>query len=194
MVAHTPLRLVVGLGNPGSQYSKTRHNAGFWFVDEWAGRLGVKFRYESRWQADVAAAETGGQTIHLVKPMAFMNRSGHAVASVARFLKVVADQILVAHDELDFDPGVARLKLGGGHGGHNGLRDIIAVLGSPGFLRLRLGIGRASDPRPTADYVLAKPDAADERLILGAIHRVLDDIDLLCSGDVSPVMTKLHSV
>ena len=193
MTARTPLRLVVGLGNPGGQYAKTRHNAGFWFVDEWAGRLGVKCRYESRWQADVAATEIAGQTIHLVKPMTFMNRSGQPVASVSRYLKATAAQILVVHDELDFDPGVVRLKVGGGHGGHNGLRDIIAVLGNPGFVRLRFGIGRPSDPRPTADYVLSKPDTIDEGKILGAARRVLDDIELLCAGDLVPMMTRLHS-
>lgn len=193
MAARTPLRLVVGLGNPGGHYAKTRHNAGFWFVDEWAGRLGVRCRYESRWQADVGATEIGGQTIHLVKPMTFMNRSGQPVASLARFLKVVAGQILVVHDELDFDPGIARIKVGGGHGGHNGLRDILAALGNPGFVRLRLGIGRPSDPRPTADYVLAKPGAGDERLILDAIRRVLDDIELLCGGDLDLLMTRLHA-
>ncbi len=193
MTARTPLRLVVGLGNPGSQYSRTRHNAGFWFADEWAARLGVRFRHEARWQADVATTEMAGETIHLVKPMAFMNRSGQPVGSLARFLKLVADQILVVHDELDFDPGVVRLKVGGGHGGHNGLRDIIAVLGNPGFVRLRFGIGRPSDPRPTADYVLSKPDTIDEGKILGAARRVLDDIDLLCAGDLDPMMARLHS-
>ncbi len=194
MTARTPLKLVVGLGNPGSQYSRTRHNAGFWFADEWAARLGVRFRHEARWQADVATTEMAGETIHLVKPMAFMNRSGQPVGSLARFHKLVADQILVVHDELDFEPGVARLKIGGGHGGHNGLRDIIAVLGSPGFLRLRFGIGRPSDLRPTADYVLSRPDTGDERLIHEAVQRVLDDMELLCGGALDPVMAKLHSV
>jgi PTH1 family peptidyl-tRNA hydrolase len=193
VTGRTPLRLVVGLGNPGSQYARTRHNAGFWFADEWAGRLGVRFRYEAKWQADVATTEMAGQTVHLVKPMAFMNRSGQPVGSLARFLKLVADQILVVHDELDFEPGVVRLKIGGGHGGHNGLRDIIAVLGGPGFLRLRFGIGRPSDPRPTADYVLSRPDTGDERLIHEAIQRVLDDMELLCEGALDPVMTRLHS-
>lgn len=193
MPGSSHVKIVVGLGNPGSQYQKTRHNAGFWFLDELASRSGVTFRNDSRSQAEVATVEFGGVAVHLLKPMTFMNRSGQAVAVSARFHKVQPQQILVVHDELDFEPGVVRLKVGGGHGGHNGLRDIIAVLGSPEFVRLRLGIGRATDRRPTADYVLSKPSVEDRRAILDATHRAADRMAAICSGDLLRVMTELNA-
>ena len=136
-----PLKLIVGLGNPGSEYARTRHNAGFWLLDEFARRHGAHFRNEPRHHAEVARARVGGEELWLVKPMSFMNRSGGPVHSVAGFYKVPVESILVAYDELDFPAGVVRLKQGGGAGGHNGMRDMIAQLGDP-FWRLR--IGRAS--------------------------------------------------
>lgn len=193
MQARSELKLLVGLGNPGVQYQRTRHNAGFWLLDEVALRLGVKFRNEPRCQAETATACGPSGALLLLKPMGFMNRSGQAVVTMARYLKLPAEQILVAHDDLDFEPGVVRLKIGGGHGGHNGLRDIIAVLGSAGFLRLRLGIGRPSDQRPSADYVLSKPPEPEERAIHNAIQRAVELLPSICAGDVAPAMNRLNS-
>lgn len=193
MAGPEAVRLIVGLGNPGSQYQRTRHNAGFWFLDRLAEVCGSRFRHESRWQAEVATAEVAGAGVQLLKPMGFMNRSGQALAAVARYHKAAPEQILVVHDELDFEPGVVRLKVGGGHGGHNGLRDVIALLGSPAFIRLRLGIGRPADVRPVADYVLSKPDSADERLIRNAIERALEHLNALCAGQLDSVMNTLNT-
>jgi PTH1 family peptidyl-tRNA hydrolase len=193
MAARAEVKLLVGLGNPGTPYLTTRHNAGFWFLDQVALRLGVRFRSDPRCQADTATADQAGGALYLLKPMCFMNRSGHAVGAFARYHKVSAEQILVAHDDLDFEPGVVRLKVGGGHGGHNGLRDIIAVLGDAGFARLRFGIGRPSDRRPTADYVLSKPPEEDERAIHDAIQRTLERLPSICAADLTLVMNQLNT-
>lgn len=193
MAVDAGVKLVVGLGNPGSQYQRTRHNAGFWFLDALALRWTARFRSDPRCQAESATADLAGYSLHLLKPMGFMNRSGQSVATFARYHKVPAERILVVHDELDFDPGVARLKVGGGHGGHNGLRDVIAVLGSAGFIRLRLGIGRPSDRRPTADYVLSRPSNAEEQAIQDAIRRGLERLPVLCDGHLSQAMNQLNA-
>lgn len=193
MAVASNLKVVVGLGNPGSQYQRTRHNAGFWFLDELATCGGAKFRTDPRSQGETAAIDLGGKVLHLLKPMTFMNRSGQAVATFARYHKVQPREILVVHDELDFVPGVLRLKVGGGHGGHNGLRDIIAVLGNSDFVRLRLGIGRPADRRPMADYVLSKPAEVDERAIHDAIRRGVDCVASICSGDLMRVMNQLNA-
>ncbi len=193
MAAGSGVKLLVGLGNPGAQYERTRHNVGFWLVDELAYRFGVKFRADARCRAEAAAANRSGGALLLVKPMGYMNRSGQAVATIARYYKVPVEQILVVHDDLDFEPGVVRLKVGGGHGGHNGLRDIIAVLGSSGFVRLRLGIGRPSDGRPTADYVLSRPPEEQERAIHDAIRRALELLPAICDGDLALAMNQLNS-
>ena len=157
----TPIRLVAGLGNPGREYANTRHNAGFWFVDELAAKLGASFGAESKFAGEVAKAGA----LRLVKPMTFMNLSGRAVAALARFFTIAPDEILVVHDELDLLPGKVKMKLGGGHAGHNGLRDIQAQLGSADFWRLRIGIGHPRDSELTqqdvVDYVL-KPPRAEE--------------------------------
>ncbi len=149
-----PIRLVAGLGNPGREYARTRHNAGFWFADELAARLSASFAGESKFAGDVAKAGN----LRLAKPMTFMNLSGRTVAGLARFYAIAPAEILVVHDELDLKPGDAKMKFGGGHAGHNGLRDIQAQLGSPEFWRLRIGIGHPRDSELTqqevADYVL----------------------------------------
>lgn len=193
MAASSRVKIVAGLGNPGGQYQRTRHNAGFWFLDELADRWTARFRSDPRFQAETATVDLAGHGLHLLKPMGFMNRSGQAVAAFARYHKVPAEQILVVHDELDFEPGVVRLKVGGGHGGHNGLRDVIAVLGVAGFVRLRLGIGRPTDSRPMADYVLSRPPGADEQAIHEAIRRGLERLPAMCGGDLASAMNQLNA-
>lgn len=193
MAASSAVRLVVGLGNPGSQYQRTRHNAGFWFLDELASRWTARFRSDPRCQAESATAELSGHSVHLLKPMGFMNRSGQSVAVFARYHKVPAEQILVVHDELDFEAGVVRLKLSGGHGGHNGLRDIIAALGTAGFIRMRVGIGRPPAVWPVTNYVLSRPTDEEERAIHAAIQRGLQQLPLLCDGNLSLAMNELNA-
>jgi peptidyl-tRNA hydrolase, PTH1 family len=189
----TPIRLVAGLGNPGRGYASTRHNAGFWFADVLASKLGVAFSNEARFTAEVAKAGD----VRICKPMTFMNGSGRAVAAVARFFGIGPDAILVAHDELDLRPGEAKMKLGGGHAGHNGLRDIHAHLGSADFWRLRLGIGHPRDTalpeREVIDYVLKPPDAADRGAIDAAIVRALDAWRDIAAGEMERAMMTLHT-
>ena len=188
-----PIRLVAGLGNPGRGYAATRHNAGFWFADELAAKSGAAFAHESKFSADVAKSAD----IRIVKPMTFMNLSGRSVAGVARFFGIAPDAILVVHDELDLKPGDAKLKLGGGAAGHNGLRDIQAQLGTADFWRLRLGIGHPRDSefpeREVVDYVL-KPPGGDERAAIeAAIDRALASWRDIAAGDMERAMTTLHT-
>jgi len=159
-MAGEPLKLIVGLGNPGTEYARTRHNAGFQFADELAARHGATFRSEPRHRAELARARIGAQDLWLLKPMNYMNHSGDAVQSIASFYKVPVEQILVAYDELDFPAGVVRLKQGGGAAGHNGMRDVIAQVGD-GFWRLRIGIGHPGERSQVLDYVLGRPSAEE---------------------------------
>jgi peptidyl-tRNA hydrolase, PTH1 family len=188
-----PIRLVAGLGNPGRGYAATRHNAGFWFADALTSKLGAVFTYESKFAADIARS---GE-LRIVKPMTFMNLSGRSVAGVARFFDIEIDAILVVHDELDLPPGEAKLKLGGGVAGHNGLRDIKAQLGSADFWRLRLGIGHprnsAFPEREVVDYVLKPPDAGERGDIDGAIDRALRASPDILAGNMERAMTALHT-
>lgn len=187
------IRLVVGLGNPGPQYQRTRHNAGFWFVEELARRHGAAFRAEHRGQCEAAEIRVDGTVVHLLKPLLFMNCSGLPVHMYARYRNIAPPEILVAHDELDFAPGVAKLKVGGSHGGHNGLRDLIAVLGSQEFVRLRLGIGRAPSNDRGAAYVLSRPNGDDDSAIQSAIARGLEVLPLLVAGDLAAAMNRLNA-
>jgi PTH1 family peptidyl-tRNA hydrolase len=191
-VSALPLKLIVGLGNPGSEYARTRHNAGFWLLDEFARRHGANFRNEPRHHAEVARARVGGEELWLVKPMKFMNRSGGPVHSVAGFYKVPVESILVAYDELDFPAGVVRLKQGGGAGGHNGMRDIIAQLGDP-FWRLRIGIGHPGEKSAVLNYVLGLPQAEDERQIFEAIQAAIDVVPTLLAEGAPKAMNRLHT-
>jgi len=190
-----PISLVVGLGNPGSQYEKTRHNAGFWVVDRWAALLKTRFQTEKSFFGEVAKARFDGQQIWLAKPTTFMNRSGQAVGALARFYKVPVESILVIHDELDLLPGQLRVKQGGGHAGHNGLRDIQATLGSPAFWRLRIGIGHPRSlglMQDVADFVL-HPPRLEERIVLDqALTRCEQGMDLLLKGEMTKAMSQLH--
>jgi len=186
------IQLIVGLGNPGSEYEPTRHNAGFWFVDELVRRCRQSFRSEQRFHGEVARCLLDGNECRLQKPMTFMNRSGQAVSSLARFFKIPLQQILVVHDELDLPPGTIRLKKGGGHGGHNGLRDLISHLGSKDFYRLRVGIGHPGHRDQVVDYVLRKPSKEDRRQIDDAIYDALNVMADVVEGKFELAMNSLH--
>jgi len=186
------IRLLVGLGNPTSRYEKTRHNAGFWFLDEVARSLGVVFREESRFQGAVARKDAGADALVLLKPSTYMNRSGSSVLAAAAYYKIGVDEILVAHDELDLAPGFVRLKKGGGHGGHNGLRDMVLHLKSPEFYRLRLGIGHPGDKSQVANYVLDAPSKMEAQDIGQAVDEAMRALPLILSGDYSRAMNELN--
>jgi PTH1 family peptidyl-tRNA hydrolase len=185
-------KLIVGLGNPGAEYGRTRHNAGYWFVDELLRRHGGAWRRESRYQSELARTSVDGVELWLQKPLTFMNGSGVAVASVARFQRIDPGAILVVHDEIDLPPGAVRLKQGGGHGGHNGLRDVIAHLG-PDFWRLRLGVGHPGSKDEVIDYVLQRPAAAERQLIEAALARALDVVPELVRDGTQKAMQALHT-
>ena len=186
------IKLIAGLGNPGVKYDKTRHNAGFWFVDELARRYSGTFKLETKFSGECCKIEIAGKTVWLIKPTTFMNRSGLSVKQLSSFFKIPAEQILIAHDELDIDPGTLRLKSGGGHGGHNGLRDLHAQVGKE-YWRLRVGIGHPGAANKVADYVLSRPSAADEIEINNSIDRAADEIERIVSGDMQKVMNTLHT-
>ena len=186
--------LIVGLGNPGSRYAETRHNAGFWFLDRVAGSAGIRLRPQTRLQAEVARAELHGRDCLLAKPLTFMNHSGQAVRSVMDYYGVEAEALLVAYDELDLSPGTARLKAGGGHGGHNGLRDIFRHVPDHDFLRLRIGIGHPGHKDAVTGYVLSRPDAADESLIRDSISDAADVLPAVLAGELGAAMKQLHTV
>jgi len=186
------IQLIVGLGNPGSQYEQTRHNAGFWFLDQLATKHNVSFKSEKRFFGDFCTVSLGGREVKLLKPTTFMNRSGQGVAALANFFKIPAENILVAHDELDFPVGKIRLKKGGGHGGHNGLRDIIAQLGNKDFLRLRIGIDHPGSSDQVTGYVLGKPRIEDRIEIENSIDSAVAIVDQLASGDIQKATQTLH--
>ncbi len=187
------IRLIAGLGNPGPEYAATRHNAGFWFVDEVADRLKVQLSPERSYLGHAARANVGGRPLWLLKPTTFMNLSGKSVAALARFFKIEPNEILVAHDELDLLPGQVKLKLGGSHAGHNGLKDIHAQLGSADYWRLRIGIGHPGVKTEVIDYVLRKP-IADQRVeIQKSIEQALSGLDLLLDGEMERATMKINA-
>ncbi len=188
----TPIRLIVGLGNPGKEYAATRHNAGFWFLEELARKAGASLRPEMRFHGLAARANLHGQEIWLLAPQTYMNVSGQAVAALATYYKIAPEEMLVVHDELDLLPGTARLKRGGGPGGHNGLKDIIARL-SPDFWRLRIGIGHPGDKNAVADFVLHRPSQPEEQLIRDALDQSLNTLPLVVVGDMAGAMQLLHT-
>ncbi len=190
-MAGEPLKLIVGLGNPGTEYARTRHNAGFQFADELARRANATFRSEPRHRAELARASLAGADLWLLKPMSYMNHSGDPVRSVATFYKVPVQSILVAYDELDFPAGVVRLKQGGGAAGHNGMRDVIAQMGD-GFWRLRIGIGHPGDRTRVLDYVLGRPNATDAPLIQEALLAAADSVPVLLNEGAQIAMNRLH--
>lgn len=194
--ATPPIRLVVGLGNPGPEYVDTRHNAGFWWVDALANDLRATLKPESKFFGLAGRAQLDGQDVWLLQPTTYMNRSGKAVASLALFYKVLPNEILVVHDELDLLPGEAKLKQGGGHAGHNGLKDIQAMLGTPDFWRLRLGVGHPRTlglNQPVADFVLHRPRKDEQPQIEDAIDRTLAAWKWLARGDMAKATMQINT-
>jgi PTH1 family peptidyl-tRNA hydrolase len=190
--AMTPIKLFVGLGNPGGQYEATRHNAGFWWVDQVAASNNSPLKLDSKFLGLVGKLSSSNDT-WLLKPNTFMNASGKAVAALANYYKILPEQILVIHDELDLPAGTVKLKKAGGHGGHNGLKDIAAALGTPDFWRLRLGIGHPGDRNEVVNFVLKAPTKDEQSALDGAIDKSLTILPQLLSGDFEQAMLKLHS-
>ena len=188
-----PIKAIVGLGNPGPHYLETRHNAGFWLVDALAAREAVTLRSNTRFHGVVGEFRTGGQKCRLLKPDCFMNRSGQSVLALAHYYKILPDEMLVVYDELDLPPGTARFKTGGGHGGHNGLRDIFLRLGTRDFNRLRIGIGHPGEKNQVSDYVLARPRPEQRELMLGAIDDALKVVSDFANGQRDRAIAQLHS-
>ncbi len=187
------IECVIGLGNPGSKYAETRHNAGFWFVDALARDHGVTLRAEKKFSGEVARLRTAAGDCWLLKPMTYMNHSGRAIAALGNFYRLSPEQMLVAYDELDLDPGTVRLKTGGGHGGHNGMRDVSSALGSRGFHRLRLGIGHPGHKEAVVAYVLSRPGKAEQTMIESGIDEALRQWELIQAGELQKAMNALHA-
>jgi PTH1 family peptidyl-tRNA hydrolase len=190
-MAGTPIKIIVGLGNPGPEHVLTRHNVGFWLVDALALRLGGRFRSHTKFQGDFCRVPHAGGEITLLKPTTFMNRSGLSIRALSDYLKVPASEVLVAHDELDLPVGDARFKLGGGHGGHNGLRDTVTHIGAD-FWRLRLGIGHPGDKSQVIDYVLRRAPKDEEESILTSVGASLDALQVFLEQGAEKAMNTLH--
>ncbi|WP_348946234.1 aminoacyl-tRNA hydrolase [Chitinibacter sp. FCG-7] len=187
------IKLIVGLGNPGAEYEATRHNAGFWLVDRLARDGKIMLRHDSKFHGLIGRVNIAGHEVWLLQPQTFMNRSGLAVVALAQFYKILPDEILVVHDELDIAPGLAKLKQGGGHGGHNGLRDIQAHLGTPNFWRLRLGVGHPGNKAEVANFVLKPPRKEEQALIDDALIKSLVVLPKLLAGQSGAAMSLLHT-
>lgn len=187
------IKLIVGLGNAGKDYQSHRHNAGFWFVDALAEAYSVKFKKSAKFLAEIAQISVGKLTVYLAKPSNYMNLSGQSVRNITNFYQLNAEQILIAHDELDLNPSSVKLKLSGGHGGHNGLKDTIKALNTPDFYRLRIGIGHPGDKTKVINFVLNPPNKSDLLLIQYALNRALTVIELIIKGETEQAMNTLHS-
>lgn len=186
------VKLIVGLGNPGQEYDQTRHNAGFWFVEEIARQHNVQFRPETKFLGHIARIQTNGLDFWLLKPSTYMNRSGQSIQALAKFYKIEPEAILVAHDELDLEPGIVRVKKGGGHGGHNGLRDTIAALSTKDFYRLRIGIGHPGNKKDVVNYVLSSCGKIERAQIEEACYEATRYLPELIQGQFDKVMNELH--
>jgi len=186
------IRCIIGLGNPGDKSLNPRHNAGFWLIDALVNRHGLQLRSDNKFFGQVGKLSSPAGNLWLLKPMTFMNRSGQAASALARFYRLSPGQILVVHDELDLPAGSVRLKKGGGHGGHNGLRDIISALGSKDFYRLRLGIDHPGHRDQVTDYVLSRPSKDDQQQIEQAIDSSIDHLNELLQGDFQRFMNEVH--
>ncbi len=187
------LRLLVGLGNPGADYSRTRHNAGFWFIDALAQCEGARWGYEAKLHGEAAKLVVANQPLWLLKPSTFMNKSGLSVTAALRYYKIEPEQAMLAHDDLDLPPGTARLKFDGGHGGQNGLRDTIEHLGHGRFHRLRIGIGHPGSKDRVTPWVLGRPSISDENEIIDSIARATDALPLAVAGQFERAMSQLHT-
>ena len=192
-MSQSPIKLIVGLGNPGEKYSKTRHNAGFLFLEHLCQQVGASLKADKQCFGRSAKVMINSQEIRLLAPDTFMNLSGKAVNAATKYYKIDMSEVLVAHDELDLDPGVARLKLGGGHGGNNGLRDIIQKTATKDFARLRIGIGHPGVGRDVSSYVLKQPNRDDQNKIDNAIAETLRVINSIADGDFPRAMNELHT-
>ncbi|HRE32606.1 MAG TPA: aminoacyl-tRNA hydrolase [Candidatus Berkiella sp.] len=188
------IQLIVGLGNPGQQYANTRHNVGFWLAERLCEQSRAQLQPENKFKGHVAQIQSGNQTCRVILPMTYMNRSGEAVLAIAQFFKILPAEILVVHDELDLPVGSARLKFDGGHGGHNGLRDIDARLNTKGFYRLRLGIGHPGNKHDVTNYVLNRPSRSEEQTINTAIDHALTVLPDVLKGNIDKAMNVLHTV
>lgn len=186
------MTLIVGLGNPGAKYETTRHNAGFWFVDELARQANAPWQVKSKFHGLYSKVRIANKDVHLLKPQTFMNLSGQSVQALAQFFSIAIKDIIVIHDELDVLPGKVKLKQGGGHGGHNGLKDIERHLSTRDFLRIRIGIGHPGDARLVSDYVLSAPSKIDVTLIEDATYQLLHHVDDIVNGEINKVMNALH--
>jgi len=187
-----PIRIIAGLGNPEEKYERTLHNAGFWFVDALARKCGGNFRYEKKFDADICKVSLHGEDVWLVKPQSYMNQSGGPIRGVLDYYRLTLGELLVAHDEIDLPPGTTRLKQGGGHGGHNGLRDIIRHCGAE-FLRLRLGVGHPGEKHKVTNYVLKRGSGDTEIAIERDIDAAIDVMPQLVDGDIPAAMKQLHT-
>ncbi len=187
------IKLIAGLGNPGKDYRVHRHNAGFWFIESLANNLDSKFSSQSKFFGETAICLIGTNKVHLLKPKTFMNNSGQSVKALSSYYNIEPEEILVIHDDLDLTPGSVKIKMGGGHGGHNGLKDTIKALNTSDFYRLRLGIGHPGSKNEVVDFVLTPPGKTDSMLIEQAIKEAMDIIEPLVIGDVEQAMKKLHT-
>lgn len=187
------IRLIAGLGNPGPEYLRNRHNAGFWFADVLATGAGQRFQQEKRVHADVCRVIVGGETVRVVKPDTFMNESGRSVVAALSYWKIPPEDLLVVHDDLDLPPGTARLKFDGGHGGQNGVRNVIQLLGHGRFHRIRIGTGHPGSRGRVLSWVLGNPSAADEDAMLDAIARALDQLPRLVAGEFNEATKRLNT-
>ena len=186
------ISLIVGLGNPGSEYAQTRHNAGFWFVERLAEQYGINLKTDSKYKGISGRGNIEGQDVRLLLPTTFMNASGKSVVPFAKFYQIKPEEILIAHDELDMNPGIIRLKTGGGHGGHNGLRDIVPHIGS-NFHRLRIGIGHPGSKEKVSGHVLGRAPSSEQKLMDDAIHHTLGCTKLLVNGEIQQAMNKINA-
>ena len=192
-MAQAAIALIAGLGNPGNKYAESRHNAGFWFIHALQQEYGFSLREDKRYKALTGSFESAAGTIRVIAPQTFMNLSGDSVVPFSRFYRIPTSQTLICYDELDLEPGSIRLKLDGGHGGHNGLRDIISKFGANVVKRLRIGIGHPGDSRKVSSYVLSKPSSGDKISIDAAISRSLNVLPELLEGDFPKAMNYLHT-
>jgi PTH1 family peptidyl-tRNA hydrolase len=191
VAGNTPIQLIVGLGNPGDKYTVTRHNAGFWFIDQLARRHQTSFRTETKFKAEVASFEHEGKRVWLVKPTTFMNLSGECVGPFAKYYQIAPENTLVVHDELDLSVGTSRYKWAGGHGGHNGIRDIFNHFGKD-FWRLRVGVGHPGSKEQVLSFVMKAPSSKEQSLIDDSLERVFDTLPDVLTGDMEAAMRSLH--
>jgi len=187
------IKLIAGLGNPGKDYQAHRHNAGFWFIESLANNMDSKFSSQSKFFGETAICLIGTNKVHLLKPKTFMNNSGQSVKALSSYYSIEPEEILVIHDDLDLTPGSVKIKMGGGHGGHNGLKDTINALNTNEFYRLRLGIGHPGSKSEVVDFVLHPPGKTDLVLIEQAIKEAMDIIEPLVIGDIEQAMKQLHT-